>query len=258
MKQIFLIAFFTVAVFSALRQGAAQEADRLRFNQHVRPILSQNCFPCHGFDAKQRKGDLRLDIPESAFADHGGTFPIKPGDLSQSELWTRITSADEDLVMPPPSSNKSLSDAEKQLLRVWIEQGAPYQKHWAFEPPTQTAEPDVKNPVWSRNGVDRFVLQRLEHRGLAPQPEADKETLVRRVAFAITGLPPTVSEVDEFLVDESANAYESMVERYLRSPRYGEEMARHWLDVARYADTHGLHLDNERQMWRTATGWFKR
>ncbi len=224
-------------------------AGDLSFNRDIRPILSENCFACHGFDAKQRQAELWLDTAEGALADREGKFAIKPGDLAASEVWKRVSSTDADVMMPPPASRKQLTAEQKETLRRWIEQGAPYQKHWAFEPPVKPAEPQVKNAAWPRNLVDRFILARLEREGLAPQEEADKETLIRRVAFALTGLPPTMAEIDQFLADQSPQGYEAMVDRYLASPRFGEEMARHWLDVARYADTHGLHLDNEREMW---------
>jgi hypothetical protein len=224
-------------------------AAEIQFNRDVRPILSQTCFACHGFDAKSRQADLRLDVPDGALADRDGVTAIKPGDLSKSEVWRRINSSDPDEVMPPPSHRHQLTAEQKDVLKRWIEQGAPYQKHWAFEPPKETAKPHVKNAAWVKNPIDQFILARLEAEGLRPLGPADKPTLIRRVAFALTGLPPTIKEVDRFLADNADGAYERMVERYLESPRYGEEMARHWLDVARYADTHGLHLDNEREMW---------
>jgi hypothetical protein len=230
-----------------LSDAVAQPPDKpLTFNRDIRPILADKCLSCHGQDAKKREADLRMDTFEGATADLGGTRAIVPGDLDQSELWTRVTSDDEDEVMPPPSSHKTLSDDEKALLRRWILEGAAYQKHWAFEPIQKPALPTVANAT---QPIDAFLLERLQAESLTPQGTADKETLIRRVAFALTGLPPTVAEVDTYLADEAADAYEKMVDRYLASPRYGEEMARHWLDVARYADTHGLHLDNDRQMW---------
>ena len=229
--------------------GCLADDSRVVFNRDIRPILSANCFACHGFDAKQRKADLRLDVGEAALAEHGGHFVIKPGDLAASEIWKRLISDDPDIVMPPPSTRKTLTDEQKQMIRRWIEQGAQYQKHWAFEAPARNNLPDVKNPAWIRNELDRFILARLESAGLIPRPEASRATLIRRVAFTLTGLPPTLEEVAAFESDQAEGAYERMVDRYLSSPRYGEEMARHWLDVARYADTHGLHLDNERSMW---------
>lgn len=245
-------SIFRLFVFAATFPNAVGVADDkpLTFNRDIRPILSANCFACHGFDAKQRKADLRLDTADGALAERDGQYAIKPGDLEHSEVWKRITTDDPDLVMPPPASKKSLTAEQKETLRQWIEQGAPYQKHWAFEPPMKSAEPTVKNEAWIKNGIDRFILAKLEQEGLSPQPEASKSRLIRRVSFALTGLPPTLDELAKFEADESPTAYEQMVERYLQSPRFGEEQARHWLDVARYADTHGLHLDNERTMWR--------
>jgi hypothetical protein len=242
MKRVFLSACCCLIATSA-------RSEDISFNRDIRPILSANCFACHGFDAKQRKADLRLDVADGALAERDGHFAIKPGDLAKSELWQRVNSDDPDVVMPPPATKKSLTAEQKAILRRWIEQGAPYQKHWAFEPPVQVAEPAVNNLDWAKNGVDRFLLARLSKQGLAPRPEADRSTLIRRVALALTGLPPTLADIAKFEADSSPQAYEQMVDRYLQSPRYGEEMARHWLDVARYADTHGLHLDNERSMW---------
>jgi len=215
----------------------------IEFNRDVRPILSDACFACHGFDAKARKAKLRLDTPEGAIAERNGIVPIKPGDLKQSEAWARILSADADLQMPPPDSNKKLTAADKETLRLWIEQGAKYQKHWSFESIQRPS------PREARTAIDSFLTARLTQAGLKHTPEANRETLIRRVSFALTGLPPTIKELDAFLGDQSPNAYEKMVDRYLASTRFGEEMARHWLDIARYADTHGLHLDNERSMW---------
>ena len=230
--------------------SAARGDEPVEFNRDIRPILAENCFACHGFDAKARKAKLRLDTPEGAYAERKGIVPITPGDAEASEVWLRIASDDSDVMMPPPSSKKSLTAAQKKLLRTWIVQGAKYQKHWSFEPILRPAVPEFRNPKAEiRNEIDRFILARLQKEGLKANAEADRGTLVRRVSFALTGLPPALKEVDEFLADHSPNAYEKMVDRYLSTPRFGEEMARHWLDVARYADTHGLHLDNEREMW---------
>jgi mono/diheme cytochrome c family protein len=237
------------ASFSFAHSAAAAGPAKLSFNRDIRPILSENCFACHGFDAKKREADLRLDTAEGAFAPREAGPAIKPGDPEGSEVWRRIISDDPDVVMPPPASHKSLKPEQKEILRRWIAEGAAYQKHWAFERPVAVEPPKVDDAAWSSNSIDRFIRDRLQVENLKPQPEADRPTLIRRVAFALTGLPPTVDEVDEFLADKSPDAYEKMVDRYLASPRYGEEMARHWLDVARYADTHGLHLDNERTMY---------
>ncbi|WP_437186353.1 DUF1553 domain-containing protein [Planctomicrobium sp. SH668] len=238
-----------IAAFCLVSSLHANADDTIDFNQHVRPILSANCFACHGFDAKSRQADLRLDIADGAYAERNGTVAVKPHDLAASLIWERINSSDPEQVMPPTSFHAALSDADKEVIRKWIEQGAAYQKHWAFEPPVAGEVPAVQNEAWVKNDIDRFILAKLEEKGLTPQPEADRPTLIRRVSFALTGLPPAPAEVRRFLDDQSADAYEKMVERYLSSPQYGEEMARHWLDLARYADTHGLHLDNEREMW---------
>jgi hypothetical protein len=229
-----------LAVLSLAAIASSARADEIEFNRDVRPILAENCFACHGFDARARKAKLRLDVPEGAFAERRGIAAIVPGNLKASEVWARITTDDADAQMPPADSRKKLTAAQKEILKKWIEQGAKYQKHWSLEPVRANRE---------ARSIDAFLELRLKKEGLTPTKEADRETLIRRVSFALTGLPPTVKEVDDFLADRSPDAYERMVDRYLASPRYGEEMARHWLDVARYADTHGLHLDNERLMW---------
>lgn len=221
----------------------------VQFNRDVRPILSDTCFPCHGFDAGKRKAELRLDNSEGATALHKDHQAIKPGDLAASELWRRINSTDPKVIMPPPESGKKLKPDQVVTVRKWIEEGAVYQKHWAFEAPVRPELPVVANTNWCRNPVDRFILAALESRHLKPSPEASKETLIRRVTLDLTGLPPTPEEVDAFLADEKPDAYERLVERLLASPHYGEQRARYWLDVARYGDTHGLHLDNERSLW---------
>lgn len=222
----------------------------VQFNRDIRPLLSDNCFACHGFDAKKRKAGLRLDTSEGAFAPNKeGRVAIKPGDLAGSELWKRLQTTDPDDVMPPPETHKSLTAAQKDTLKRWIEEGASYQKHWAFEPIASPTIPPAQPGQTSWNPIDRFIAARLATDGLKPSPEADRTTLIRRLSFDVRGLPPTVAEVDAFLADTAPKAYERLVERFLDTPQYGEQMARHWLDVARYADTHGMHLDNERQMW---------
>ena len=211
----------------------------ISFNRDIRPILSENCFACHGIDAEKREADLRLDLPEAALGKADGNAAIVPGKPDESLLWHRVMATDSDEIMPPADSHKTLTDGQKETLRQWIQQGAPYQKHWAFERPVKPAG----------DGIDYFVAKALKDRGEHFSPEADRPTLIRRVSMTLTGLPPTIGEVDTFLNDQSDQAYEAMVDRYLASPRFGEEMARYWLDVARYGDTHGMHLDNERQTW---------
>ncbi len=214
------------------------------FNRDVRPILADKCFHCHGPAAQTRKAELRLDTAEGVF--QGKTPVVIPGKPDESSLIKRIYSADESEIMPPHDSTKTLTAAQKEILKRWVEQGAKYQKHWAFEPISKVAAPEVPGAA---HPIDQFLNLRLQQLGLTAQPEANRETLIRRVAFTLTGLTPTIKEIDEYLADQNPGAYERMIDRYLASPRYGEEMAKHWLDVARYADTHGLHLDNERQMW---------
>jgi hypothetical protein len=244
-----------VLLLTAIASSAAFAEERLSFNRDIRPILSENCFACHGFDSKKREADLRLDTAEGAYAAKDGAFPIKPGDLAKSEVWQRIITDDADDLMPPPKSHKKLTAAQKDIIKRWIEQGAAYQNHWAFERPVSSSRFQVSGsrqdglkPETQKleTAIDSFLLERLAKEKLAFAGEADRETLVRRVSFTLTGLPPTLAELDAYLKDGD---YEAMVDRYLKSPRFGEEMARHWLDVARYADTHGLHLDNERNMW---------
>jgi hypothetical protein len=226
--------------------GAAPRGPAIDFNKQVRPILSDNCFACHGPDDRKRKAKLRLDTKEGAFGRKG---VIVPGKSAESELIARITSDDADTHMPPPKSGKRLTPEQVELLRQWVDAGAPWSEHWAFVAPRRPRLPTVTDKGWVRNPIDAFVLARLERAGLRPSPEADKTTLIRRVTLDLTGLPPTPAEVDAFLADTSPNAYAKVVDRLLESPRYGEHMARFWLDAARYGDTHGLHLDNYREIW---------
>lgn len=221
----------------------------IEFNRDIRPVLADNCFHCHGFDAGKRKGNLRLDTAEGATALHDGRQAVKPGDPSGSELIRRVRSADPATVMPPQEAHKRLAEDQIERLVKWITEGAEYQPHWSFIPPQRPGIPPTKHPEWARNEVDAFVLAAIEGRGWKPSSPASRETLVRRLALDLTGLPPTPGEVDEFLKDQRPEAYELLVDRLLASPRFGEHMARYWLDAARYGDTHGLHLDNERSMW---------
>jgi hypothetical protein len=229
--------------------GSLRAQEPLEFNRDIRPILAEHCFGCHGVDPKSRQAELRLDTLEGATVARDAGPAIQPGNASASALYQRIIAGDPDVVMPPPSTKNPLSDAEQETLRLWIEQGASYQNHWAFELPVRRPVPEVPQSAGVVNEVDAFLWDTLNQRGLAFSPEADRRTLIRRVSFALTGLPPTVEQVRQFVNDPSADAYPQMVDRFLASPHFGEEQARHWLDVARYADTHGLHLDNERWMW---------
>ncbi|MCA9270898.1 MAG: DUF1553 domain-containing protein [Planctomycetales bacterium] len=228
----------------------AQEDAPIDFQSQIRPLLSDRCYRCHGPNDQSREAGLRLDHKPSAFgALESGATAIVPGDVGKSELVARIESADADEHMPPPDSGKKLTPDEVQLLKRWIASGAEWQEHWAFAPPVRPALPDVKNMTWPAGAIDRFVLARLEAERLSPSAPADKQALLRRVTFDLTGLPPTLEELDAFLQDDSPEAYEKVVDRLLASPRYGEHMGRFWLDAARYGDTHGLHLDNYREMW---------
>lgn len=229
--------------------GLASAGDLVRFNRDVRPILSDNCFACHGFDSKNRKADLRLDTREGATANNDGVTAIVPGNIHKSALWKLINSTDADVVMPPPETHKKLSSEQKKTLRNWIEQGAPYEKHWSFVPLTVQELPKVKQVDWPRHPLDHFILAKLELKKLKPSPEAEKETLIRRVTLDLTGLPPTLQEVDAFLAETSPNAYEKVVDRLLASSHYGERMAVDWLDAARYADTNGFQVDRDREIW---------
>lgn len=226
--------------------GSATAEEKLSFNRDIRPVLSNACFACHGFDAHDRKADLRLDVAEGATADLGGYQAIKPVDLMASEAWQRILSDDKDEVMPPPDFHKALTADEKELIRRWIEEGAEYQQHWSFVAPEKTTPPSVAEAT---NPIDAFLQEKLKKEGLSPAVEANRETLIRRVTLDLTGLPPTTAEVAAFLADSSPEAYGKLVDGLLTRVTYGENMARYWLDLARYADTHGLHLDNERSMW---------
>jgi hypothetical protein len=226
-------------------------AASVSFAREIRPILSNRCFTCHGPDEKKREADLRLDQREAAFADRGGYASIVPGDPEASELLRRVISQDPDEQMPPPDSEiKPLSAAEQELLRQWIAAGAEWEGHWAYVPPVRPPLPELEDASGVGNEIDLFVRAALRRQKLQPSPEAPKETLIRRVTFDLTGLPPTPAEVGAFLADESPEAYERLVDRLLKSPRYGEHLTRYWLDIARYGDTHGLHLDNVRSIWK--------
>lgn len=225
-------------------------AAAVEFNRDIQPILSDRCFACHGPDAKNRGIKLRLDSDAGMFADLGGRAAVVPGDPEKSELMRRIRSTNPAVRMPPAYTGTKLSEGEIELLRQWIAEGARWQKHWSLIAPQRPPLPAVRNRSWPRNAIDYFVLARLEKEGIEPSPEASKETLIRRVSLDLTGLPPSPEEVDAFLNDHSADAYERVVDRLLASPRYGERMAIRWLEAARYADTNGYQTDAERFMWR--------
>src|SRR6266581_2868818 len=253
---VILAGLVLIAGASLSSPAAAASVDRaagkgrVDFSRDILPILSDNCFQCHGPDEKARKGKLRLDTKEGAFRVKDGKSVIIPGKSSESELFRRITTKDPDDLMPPPESIHKLTTRQIALIHQWIDEGAPWGRHWAFNPIQAPKAPRVKNKHWPVNDIDRFVLARLEQEGLAPSPAADRERLIRRVTFDLTGLPPTLAELDAFLSDSSSNAYEKVVERLLNSPRFGERMAAQWLDLARYADTYGYQMDAPRPVWR--------
>ena len=255
---IAMLLFVTIAAFVSCfnnkdkREGSSLP-DVVSYNFQIRPVLSDKCFKCHGPDANKREAGLRLDIADSAFAplrETRGAFAIVPGKPEQSELYKRIASEDTSFMMPPVDAHLGvLTKYEVSLFEKWIKQGARYETHWAFTAPKKSAVPAVEDKRWPKNEIDYFVLNKLEQLNLAPNEEADKERLLKRAAFDITGLPPSIELMDKFLADKSANAYEKIVDELLQTPQYGEKMAVHWMDVARYADSYGYQDDNIRTQW---------
>ncbi len=235
------LIFFAVA---ALAQACTAQ-DEINYGRDIRPILAENCFFCHGQDGNKRQAELRLDVRQDAI-DHSA---IVPHDASASSLNERINSDDPDSLMPPADSNRRLTDEQKKMLSRWIDEGAVYSGHWAFEPPDRPAEPVVNGSEWLRNPIDRFVLAKLEAEGLEPSPEADRATLIKRLAIDLVGVPPTLDEVDQFVADPDPLAYEKRVDRFLASPHYGERMSLPWLDAARYADSNGFQQDGDTWQW---------
>ncbi len=225
--------------------ASARADDKIEYNRDIRPILAENCFACHGPDSASRKAKLRLDQFDAA-VKLGAITPGKPND---SELVRRIDAEDVNERMPPLKTAKKLSAAQKDMLKRWIASGAEYQQHWSFIPPVRSALPEVKDKNWVRNPIDRFILAKLESLGLKPAAEADRRTLARRLSLDLTGLPPALADVEAFVSDTSPDAYEKLVDKFMQSPHWGEHRARYWLDAARYADTHGLHFDNYREIW---------
>jgi Protein of unknown function (DUF1553)/Protein of unknown function (DUF1549)/Planctomycete cytochrome C len=229
--------------------SAADSAQPLEFNREVRPILSNNCFHCHGPDPKDRQADLRLDVWKGASKIHGAESVIDAAEPAESELLKRITSDDPDEHMPPPDSGKSLTREQIETLRKWVQQGAKYESHWAFVAPRRPKLPVLKNQAWVRNPIDAFVLARLEREGLEPSPPASANTLFRRLSLDLIGLPPTLDELAKFDADSGEHAYEQQIERLLASPHFGERWGRIWLDAARYADSDGFEKDKPRFVW---------
>ena len=229
---------------------AVAASPQIDYDRDIRPILSNNCYKCHGPDAKERQASLRFDVREVALKpSESGKTAIVPGKLDKSELIARIFSTDDDERMPPPDSHKSLTDSQRQLLKQWIAGGAKYDRHWSYIPPRRPEPPHRVQGVWPRNPIDSFILARLTQEKLRPSAEADRTTLIRRLSFDLTGLPPNAQEVEEFVGDSSRDPYDRLIEKLLASPHFGERMALNWLDLVRYADSGGYHSDNERSLW---------
>jgi hypothetical protein len=238
-----------VAVLMSIAAGAAsvgQAADRpIDFNRDIRPILSDTCFHCHGPDPETREAGLRLDVQAAILEDRGGFAAVVPGKPDASEMIVRITTDDEFTRMPPPDSEKHLTAEQAELIRRWIAEGAPWAEHWAYVPPRRVEPPQVKQTDWPRSPIDRFILARLEAADLPPAADADRVSLIRRLTFDLTGLPPTVADVSAFVNDQSPDAVKNLVDRLLASPAFGERMAVVWLDLVRFADTVGYHGDQD-------------
>lgn len=236
---------YWLAIYLLLLGSAARGEEPIIFNRDIRPILSENCFYCHGPDPNKRQAELRLDVRDDALKHEA----IVPGDLTKSQLAVRIRSGDPDTQMPPPKSNRRLTDPQRELIERWIKEGAQYETHWAYVTPVRPPLPASGNMTWVRNPIDLFVLSKMESAGLTPSPEADRATLIKRLYADLTGLPPTPEEVDAFLADQDPQAYEKLVDRLLASPHYGERMALPWLDAARYADSNGFQQDGDTWQW---------
>jgi hypothetical protein len=247
MKRVFFLCTTCLASGALLTvsAGARPTPEKIEYNRDIRPILAENCFACHGPDSASRKAGLRLDQRDAAIKAE----VIVPGKSDDSELVHRIFSEKRKNVMPPPNSKKKLTQAQKELLRRWVAEGASYQAHWSLIAPARPTLPAVRDAKWARNPIDRFILEKLEAVRLKPSPEADRHTLARRLSLDLTGLPPSPEEMSQFVADKSPDAYEKYVDRLLASPHWGEHRARYWLDAARYADTHGIHFDNYREIW---------
>lgn len=255
---VFALSLISLSCFQACnsdRSGGTSEErlpDQVSYNFDIRPILSDKCLACHGPDANKREAGLRLDVAEEAYKalkENPKMHAIVAGKPEASEVYLRIATTDTAKLMPPVSSNLKLSEREVSLIEKWIKQGAKYEKHWAFVAPKKPAVPEVDQKDWPRNEIDHFILEKQEQKGFKPNEEADKERLLKRVSLDITGLPPSIRLMDEFLADKSPDAYEKLVDKLLKSPAYGEKMAIHWLDLARYADSHGYQDDGYRTQW---------
>jgi mono/diheme cytochrome c family protein len=253
--QLLYLGIICLAAFSCtneIEQGKEVIPDKVSYNLHIRPILSENCFACHGPDANKREANLRLDLEDEAFKplkESKGKFALVKGKPKASLVMDRIHSEDPNEQMPPPNSHLTLSDHEKKMIEKWIRQGATYEPHWAFVVPEKNALPKVKDKQWMSGPIDYFIRAKQENFGLHPNPEADKATLLRRLSFDLTGLPPSLDQINRFKEDDTEEAYERMVDELLATPTYGEKMAVSWMDLARYADSHGYQDDYYRTQW---------
>jgi hypothetical protein len=245
-SRIALVALFSLLSVCSLHSGTGlgQDSATIDYQRQIRPILSNHCFPCHGADETSREADLRLDLRPDAIRS-----AILPGNASASPLSHRITASDPDVIMPPPASGKPLNADQIRLLKAWINGGAEYQQHWAFTPPQRPQLAEEQKDAWCRNPIDGFILKQLRQSGLSPSPEADRQTLIRRLYQDLLGILPSPEETAAFLHDASPDAWEQLVSRVLQSPHYGERWGRHWLDQARYADSNGYTIDGPRVMW---------
>ena len=256
MKNLFVLLSFILLASCGIEIPDAVEAemaslpDQIDYNFHIKPILSDRCYACHGPDAQKREGDLRLDIKDQAFAAlaSGNGKAIVSKNVGNSQLVHRILSEEVDIQMPPPTSNLSLTDKEKALLIKWIEQGAEYKPHWAFTKPEKSTIP-IAGKDWAINEVDHFIADQLAQQNITPAPVANREQLIRRLYFDLTGLPPTLEDLDRWMQDTRPDYYEHLVDYLLASPAYGERMTAHWLDVARFADSEGYLDDFHHSFW---------
>tara|TARA_R110000850_G_scaffold96999_12_gene202676 strand:- start:839 stop:3922 length:3084 start_codon:yes stop_codon:yes gene_type:complete len=249
MEQFPPVRVFAAAAVSLVLSTSLHAEEKLDFNRDVRPILSDKCYHCHGPDEEAREGDFRLDVEAEAKKKFDGYFAIVPGNAEDSEVYYRISTDDDNDLMPPSKSKREMTDEQKEIIRRWIEEGAEYDDHWSLTPPVQVTDVEVSDKNWGRNAIDPFILNRLDEQGLKPSEEADRRTLIRRLSFDLAGLPPTPEEVERFISDDSDKAYEKVVDRLLKSPRFGEHWARSWLDLARYADSNGFQADQLRDSW---------
>ena len=246
--------FWMASCMGGINSGDGKQAipAQVSYNFHIRPILSDKCFACHGPDANKREAGLRLDIREEAYKglkESPGVFALVPGKPDASEVYHRIVSDNPNTRMPPPESKLSLSEREIKLIGMWIAQGATYEPHWAFEPPGKSTLPQVDDESWPKNEIDFFILAKQEEVGLEPNKKADKEALLKRLSMDLTGLPPSLELMDNFLKNTNEGAYEDLVDKLLSSPAYGEKMAVYWMDIARFADSHGFQDDSYRSQW---------